>query len=93
MIQKGSITIRCFCAYRATVFSRLQGANLFRTMFTHEMNDPICLRKSLMRAERTLEAGRLLGVSGGNMNGESLRMEKLLLTGGALKREMALVGL
>jgi len=46
-----------------------------------------------MRAKRTLEAGRLLGVSGGNMNGESLRMEKLLLTGGALKREMALVGL
>jgi len=46
-----------------------------------------------MRAERTLEAGRLLGVSGGNMNGECLGMEKLLLTGGALKREMALVGL
>ena len=62
-------------------------------MFTHEMNDPIRLRKSLMRAKRTLEAGVIVGMSGRNMNGESLRMEKLLLTGGTLKREMALVGL
>jgi len=46
-----------------------------------------------MRAERTLEAGGLLGVSGGNMHGQCLGMEKLLLTCGTLKRKMALVAL
>jgi len=61
-------------------------------MFPNEMNDPVCLRKSLMRAKGTLEAG-LFGVSGGNMNSECLGVEKLLLTGGTLKREMALMGL
>jgi hypothetical protein len=46
-----------------------------------------------MRAERTLEAGGLIGVSSGNVNGQSLGVEKLLLAGWALKRKMALVGL
>jgi hypothetical protein len=62
-------------------------------MLAHEMNDPICLRKSLMRAKGTLEATSLIRVSGSNMNGQSLGMEKLLLTGWALKRKVALMGL
>ena len=58
------------------------------------MNNPICLRKSFMRAKRTFEAGRLLlRMSGGNMDSQSLRMEKLLLTGWALKRKVTFMTL
>jgi hypothetical protein len=63
-------------------------------MFPHEMNDPICLRKSLKRATGTFERGRLLlGMSGSYMKCQCIGVEKLLFTGRALKGKMTLVRL
>jgi hypothetical protein len=45
-----------------------------------------------MRAKGTFESG-VIGMSGGNVNGQSLGVEKLLLTGLALEREMTFVTL
>jgi hypothetical protein len=46
------------------------------------MDHPICLRKSLKRATGTFEGGGLLlGVAGGDMQSQSIGVEKLLLTG------------
>ena len=61
-------------------------------MLAHEMENPICLCKSLIRATGTLEGGRiLLGMLRRNMNRERLCMEKLLFTRGARVRQMPLM--
>ena len=63
--------------------------NLLPTMLAHEMENPICLCKSLIRATRTFErSGILLGMLRGNMDGQCLCVEKLFLTRGARVRQM-----
>lgn len=60
------------------------------TMLSHEMDYPICLCKSFIRTSGAFKScGLLFGMSRSHMDCESLGMEKLLLTGGALKRKMA----
>lgn len=59
-----------------------QPLNLLAAMLPHEMKNPICLCKSLIGATGTLERGRiLLGMLGGDVNSQRLRVEELLLTG------------
>ena len=63
-------------------------------MLSHEVDDPICLRKSLMRAKGTFKCRSLLfGMACGDMNSQCLGMQELFLTGRALERKMALVRL
>jgi hypothetical protein len=58
------------------------------------MEDAIGLRERLVGATGTFQRGRILfGMFGRDMDGESLRVEKLFLTGGARVREMTLVPL
>ena len=60
MIEKGRVTLRRFRASWATVVGGLHPCNLLCAMFPNKMNDPICLRKCLMRAEGTFEIGGLV---------------------------------
>ena len=62
------------------------------TVFPQIVNYPVCLCKSLIRATWTFEHGGILfRMPRRNVNGESLRMKKRLLTEGTLEREIAFV--
>lgn len=94
MIQESRITITLLLTSGACKTPCAEARYLFSTMFPHEMNDPICLCKSLKRATGTFERSRLLlGMSGSYMESQCIGVEKLLLTGRALKRKMTLVRL
>ena len=68
--------------------------DFFSTVLAHEMKDAIGLRERLIGTTRTFQRGRILfGMFRRDMDGESLRVEKLFLTGGACVREMALMPL
>jgi hypothetical protein len=92
MIEKGRVTIRGLRASGAAMVCYLQSKNLLSAVFPNKVNDPICLRNRFMRAKGTFQTG-IIGMSGGNMNDQSLGMKKLLLADLALERKMALVAL
>ena len=60
MIEECRVTIALFLACGA--FQPISGetGDISLTVFPHEMNDPICLCKSLIRATGTLEIGGIL---------------------------------
>ena len=94
MIQECRIAIAFLLTSGACKAPCAEARYLFSTMFPHEMNNPICLCKSLKRATGTFERSRLLlGVSGSYMERQRIGVEKLLLTSRALKWKMALVRL
>ena len=68
--------------------------DIFSAVLAHKMEDAIGLRQRLIGTARTFQRGRILfGMFGRDMDGESLRVEKLLLTGGTGMGQMALVPL
>ena len=92
MIQERRIAIAFLLTSGACKTPCAEARYLFSTMFPHEMNNPICLCKSLKRATGTFERSRLLlGVSGSYMESQRIGVEKLLLTGRALKGKMTLM--
>jgi hypothetical protein len=92
VVEKGCLAVTFFLACGACQPVGSEARDIRLAVFPHEMNDPICLCKSLIRATGTLEMGRiLLGMPGGDVQSKSLCVEKLFLTGGALERQMALV--
>ena len=92
VVEKGRLTVTLFLACGACQPVSGEARHIRLAVLPHEMNDPICLCKSLIRATGTLEMGRgLLGMPGGDVESKSLRVEKLFLTCWALEREMALV--
>lgn len=80
MIEKCGPAVADFLAGRASAVLDGHALDLFSTMLTHEMKNPVCLCQGFIRAAGALETGRiLLGMFGGNMNRQSLGMQKLLL--------------
>jgi len=95
MIEEGRITIGHLFTGRTRQSSpcalcRLR--NIFCAMLSHEMDYPICLCKSLIRATRTFErSGLLLGMFCRHVYSKSLGLKKLFFTNRTLEREMTLV--
>ena len=60
VIEKGRLTVTLFLARGTCEPLGGETRHIRLTVFPHEMNDPICLCKSLIRATGTLEMSRSL---------------------------------
>ena len=68
VVEKGGLTVTLFLTCGACQPVGGEARHIRLAVFPHEMNDPICLCKSLIRATGTLEMGRiLLGMPGGDV--------------------------
>jgi hypothetical protein len=79
--QRGRAITDFFTRCTGTVLDG-HALDLFSTVLAHEMENAIGLRERLIGTTGTFQRGRILfGMFGRNMDGESLRVEKLFLTG------------
>jgi hypothetical protein len=92
MIQERRTTIAYLGALWTSVRRCVESSHIGTTVFPNKVEYPICLCKCLIRATRTFERrGFLLGMPRRYVKSESLRVKKLLLTRGTLKRQTTLV--
>ena len=92
MIEERRGAVIDFFAGGTCLFLNGELLNLLLTVLAHKVENPIRLRQGLVGTTGTLERGRILfRVFRGHMDGESLGVEKLLLTCGTGMREMPLV--
>ena len=97
MVMKGRITLHLFltdCAAVDAILQRQSLAKMFLTMLSHIMNDPVRLHRGLKVATGARQLRTLIGrMPRSHMNGQTLRLEKALLTDSALKGRLALMTL
>lgn len=92
MIQKCGPAVTDFLTGGACTILNRHALNLVAAMLPHEMENPICLRQGLIGTAGTLERRSiLLGMLRRNVNGQRLRVEKLLLTRGTRVGQMPLM--
>ena len=92
MIEEGGRAVTDLLTRSADIILDGHVFHFLSAMLAHEMEDAICLCECLIGTARAFQGGRiLLGMLGGDMDGESLCVEKLFLTCGARVRQMPLM--
>jgi hypothetical protein len=92
MIEKSRRTITDFLTGGAGRFFDGETFNLLATMLPNIMKNPVCLCEGLVGAAGAFECGCIvLGVLGGDMDCQSLGVQKLLFTERAAKGKVPLM--